>query len=157
MAGNLQKALVGGFAGFASPWVSRIDGARLAEFCRYFLVSAVALLLDFITLRICVSAHGWDYRWATCAGFLAGTVAAYVLSVVWVFQHRRFRQWVEDFPRFALVGVMGLALNVGLMMALVDGLDLDYRWSKGGAAAVSFLFNYLIRRLWLFSRSGGMS
>lgn len=157
MAVNSSQGLMTGVASPSWPALLRSGGVRFVEFCRYFLVSAVALALDFATLQFCVSMHGWDYRWATGAGFMVGTVVAYALSVAWVFQHRRFEQWAEDFPRFAMVGAAGLVLNVGLMMVLVDGLSLDYRWSKGAAAGISFLFNYLVRRVWLFSRSGGMS
>jgi len=128
--------------------------SRLAELARYFLASVLALALDLLVLTALVERAAWPVQAAAAAGFAAGTVLAFVLSLGWVFRQRAFSHWHQGLLRFALVGVLGLGLNAALMAAFHHGLSLDYRLAKLGAAAFSFLFNYAARRLWLFSCRG---
>lgn len=126
--------------------------APLAELGRYLLASALALALDLALLTWLVERAGWPVQAAAAAGFVAGTVLAYLLSLGWVFRQRSFQHWHQGLLRFALVGLLGLGLNAALMAALYQGLALDYRLAKLGAAGLSFCFNYAGRRLWLFNR-----
>jgi putative flippase GtrA len=122
------------------------------EFIRYFAASAAALAVDACLMTLLVQWAGWHYQWSAAAGFAAGTIVAYVLSLSWVFDERSFEGWHAGLIRFAAVGAAGLVLNASLMWAFTDGMGADYRWSKFFAAGLSFLFNYAGRRAWLFTR-----
>ncbi len=117
----------------------------------YFLASAAALGVDIGVMVLTKETLGVHYLAAAALGFLTGLVTAYVLSIRWVFWHRRQTDWRREFPLFAATGLCGLSLNHGIMWAGTDGLGLDYTLSKVISAACVFLINFLLRKLLLFS------
>jgi hypothetical protein len=81
--------------------------ANVAELLRYFAVSGVALAVD--TTALLASANFVHYLWAATLGFLLGAVTSYLLSVRWVFRHRRLAAFPKtEFAAFAAVGVAAL-------------------------------------------------
>jgi len=121
------------------------------EFFKYFLVSAIALALDYFLLTFLVQFGGLHYSVAAVIGFLAGTVLAFLLSVFWVFRRRSFETWSAGFISFSIIGVAGLLLNLAVLTFCVERLSLDYRLAKIIAAGLSFPFNFLVRRAIVFS------
>jgi putative flippase GtrA len=124
------------------------------ESFKYFLVSALALAVDFGLLAFLTSVLKINYLIAAAVGFLAGLVINYLLSVTLVFQERRLRSRRLQFLFFLGIGLLGLVLTELSMALLVGGLGLGYAVAKVGAAGVSFTFNYVARRLLLFTGAG---
>jgi putative flippase GtrA len=122
-----------------------------AEFFRYFIASGLALTIDFGLYTGGISLLGWPYPVSAAAGFLAGLATAYVLSVRWVFSVRKINDPRREFVIFAGVGVAGLGLTEGVLFGLISGMHLNYLLAKILSAALVFLFNFLIRKLFLFS------
>lgn len=122
---------------------------RLAEFGRYFFVSAIALALDAAILL--TAARVMHYLLAASLGFVVGAVASYLLATRWVFQRRQFvdRRGTE-FSVYGVIGVAGLGLNDLVIYLAVDSLALPLLAGKIIAAGVTFLFNYAVRKLVLF-------
>ena len=132
------------------PWFPR----RLsAEFLRYLAASAIGLGVDFGLYVGLTELAGWHYLVSAVAGFCAGAVTVYALSVAWVFSERRFRRSDCEFLVFVTIGLLGLALTELVLYAGTDLSGLDYRLSKVVAAAIVYLFNFSLRKLVLFSRS----
>jgi putative flippase GtrA len=121
------------------------------QFGRYALVGAIAFVVDFGVLFGVTSLAGLHYLIGAAAGFMAGVSVNYLLSVRWVFDTRRVQRAAVEFQVFATIGVLGLAINEGLMWVLTDGLDLYYLLSKILAASVLLLWNFFVRRYFLFS------
>ena len=73
-----------------------------------------------------------------------------MLSVVWVFDTRRVASKAAEYALFVLVGVVGLALNEGLLWVFTETLGLHYLVSKVVAATLIFGWNFGARKLLLF-------
>lgn len=123
--------------------------ATAFEFLRYFAASAVALGAD-IGLYAATLKMGLPYAAAAVLGFAAGAALAYVASVCWVFESRSVRNASLEFGVFLGVGVAGLLLTEGLLWLLIDRLAAPPVWSKLGASAIVFVFNFSLRKVLLF-------
>ena len=124
-----------------------------AEFLRYFAASAAALGVDFSIYVALTELAGWHYLVSGAAGFSAGAVTVYAMSITWIFSERRFRTIGWEFTIFLAIGIIGLALTELVLYVCTDLSDIDYRLSKVFAAGVVFLFNFGLRKLILFSKS----
>lgn len=126
-------------------------GRRLAatEFLRYLAVSVVALAVD--TAALLLAANFVHYLWAATLGFLLGAATSYLLSVRWVFRHRRLAAFPKtEFAAFAAVGVAGLGLNNLSIYVAVEHTGLGLLAAKAGAAVLTFSFNFGLRKWGLF-------
>jgi putative flippase GtrA len=120
------------------------------ELWRYFLVSAVALGVDYGLLVALTEALQVPYLISGGVGFLAGAVVAYLGSVLWVFSARRVSDRGRELTLFVLIGVGGLGLNELLLWSLTEVALLHYTASKLGAAGAGFVFNFVVRKVILF-------
>ncbi|MFZ2989924.1 GtrA family protein [Ideonella sp.] len=128
---------------------------RLREFAGYFAVSVFALALDMGVLIGLVERLHWNYLPAAAVAFMAGSLLAFAGSSALVFREHRYRHWLSGFLGFTLIGMLGLGINLAVLWLGVDIAGLDYRWGKLGAAGCSFLFNFALRKLTLFSLNTG--
>jgi putative flippase GtrA len=125
---------------------------RLArELVPYFGASAVGLAIDVSLLWLQVSVIGVPYLAAAAISFLTGTVLVYWASIRHIFEFRRFASARNEFVLFVAVGLVGLAINLGVIYIGVSRLGLHYLVAKGGAAGFTFLANFAMRRLLLFT------
>jgi putative flippase GtrA len=123
--------------------------ANAAELLRYLAVSVVALVVDTTTLLL--TANFVHYLLAATFGFVLGAMTSYLLSVRWVFQHRRLAAFPKtEFAAFAAVGVAGLGLNNLAIYTAVEYAGLGLLAAKAVAAMLTFSFNFGLRKWGLF-------
>jgi putative flippase GtrA len=122
------------------------------EGLRYFGASALALAVDFGAYSGLIRLAGVDYLVAAPVGFALGLVTIYAISVRWVFRERRMKDARAEFMLFALLGLAGLLLNQGIVYAGVEWLRLAPEAAKVVSAGVVFCFNFVTRKLLLFTR-----
>lgn len=123
--------------------------ATAAELLRYAAVSAAALTVD--TSGLLLAAHFVHYLWAATFGFLLGATTSYLLSVRWAFRHRRLAAFPKtEFAAYAAVGVAGLGLNNLVIYAAVEHAGLGLLAAKAVAAAITFSFNFGLRKWGMF-------
>lgn len=123
--------------------------ADAAELLRYFSVSAVALAVDMAVLLL--AANFVHYLWAATLGFILGAATSYLLSVRWVFRHRRLAAFPKtEFAAFAAVGVVGLGLNNLAIYVAIEFAGLGLPAAKAVAAMLTFAFNFGLRKWGLF-------
>lgn len=121
----------------------------LKEFTCYFGASVFALGLDMaILLTLAQFIH---YLAAATAGFLAGAVAAYLISIRMVFGRRKLlHDKRRELLLFVVIGVLGLAVNNAVIFAAVEFLTVPLGFAKILAAGVTFLANFGLRKQLLF-------
>jgi len=124
------------------------------ETWKYLLVSAVSLALDLGLYWALVEKAGVHYLIANVISVSVGLVANYALSVVFVFKERRLESRWAEFVGFVVIGVAGLAVNEAGVAALVGIFGFGAIVGKMGAAGISFVFNFVSRRLLLFTAKG---
>ena len=122
-----------------------------SELLRALPVAAAALACDLVTLQLLVAGAGWHYLLAAGAAFAVGLAVNYSLSVRFVFRFRRLSSRTGEFAVFALIGIGGLAINAAAIGFVVELLGGHYLVAKGFAAAMTFSFNFGIRRWLLFT------
>ncbi len=121
------------------------------ESWKYFLVSAVCLAVDLALFWALVERAHVYYLIANIVSVSAGLVVNYALSVAFVFKERRLKSRWAEFVGFVVIGIMGLAVNEAGVAVLVSLAGLAPVIGKIGAAGVSFVFNFVVRRLVLFT------
>lgn len=122
------------------------------EMWKYFLVSAVALAIDYSLLVGLTSIGHVHYLVSAGVGFAAGLLVSYALSVAFVFRQHGLSDRRLEFLGFMLIGLAGLALNELLMGFFVETVGLGYALAKIPATGVGFLFNFGVRRAFLFTK-----
>lgn len=120
------------------------------EFVRYFGASLVALLVDVGTLFVCTSWLAIPYLYSGAIAFTLGLIVIYILSISWVFERRAgVHPWIE-FAVFALIGIIGLGINEGVLYILTGLLGVYYLLSKVASVFVVFTWNFFARKYLLF-------
>ncbi|MFT8418370.1 MAG: GtrA family protein [Acetobacter sp.] len=121
------------------------------EFLRYFLCSVISLLLDIGIFSISIRVWGIHWVYAACIGFFVGSIFAYLGSIFWVFQARRMvAHKNEEFFIFVAIGVCGLALCEFMLWLGITVLGFAPEPSRAFASVVTFLFNFMVRKIALF-------
>ncbi len=126
-------------------------GAVGGELSRYLVVSAAALAVDLGGLFLLTAGFGAHYLIANPIAFVLGALVAYFGSVHWAFQKRKLANSGLELAIFVAIGVGGLAVNEGMMWLGIEIAALSLLFAKAAAAVTSFAFNFVARKLILFS------
>ena len=124
-----------------------------AEGVRYFGASALALAVDFGVYAGLIRFAAVHYLVAAPIGFALGLATVYALSVRWVFRQRRLADRRAEFALFAAIGLAGMALNQIIIYAAVAMMPGSYEIAKFISAGMVFCFNFISRKLLLFTRN----
>ena len=150
--------------------------ARLCEIIRFLIVGGFATLVDMLVMGLILYAFGpslypkfyniWYSKEeikvstaaavvGTGAGFLAGLIVNYVLSIVFVFEHKGNSKSVGGFLAFTLLSVVGLGIHL-LGMYLGKGVWGINEWIvKIVLTVIVLVYNYISKRLLLFKEKKG--
>ena len=123
------------------------------EGVRYLAASALALAIDFGVYTGLIRLAAVHYMVAAPIGFALGLATIYALSVRWVFRQRRLVDRRAEFALFAAIGLAGMALNQIIIYAAVAMMPGFYEIAKVISAGVVFCFNFISRKLLLFTRN----
>lgn len=123
------------------------------EFVRYFGASVVALFVDMMLFVIGMRVFEFSWILASIIGFVGGVALAYWLSIHRVFESRKMKDDPKsEFLLFASVGLVGLALTQALLWLFIEFLNFRAEVSRLASAALTFLVNFAVRKLILFSK-----
>jgi putative flippase GtrA len=121
------------------------------EFIGYTAASAVALVVDLGTLVFLVD-QGVHYLLAATIAFLIGMLVVYVASIRWIFGWRSYKERVRfEIGFFLFTGVVGLGINLGILWLGAEVLGVYYLYAKAASVAIVFSWNFLSRKLMLFT------
>jgi|SRR5271165_642539 len=147
------------FGAFRAAFVERCSPGPLprlfVDLLRYGAASAAALAVDVGTLLLLVSFFGVNYLVAASIGVLSGLAAVYALSVRYVYGDSRRLRPAQEAAGFFVTGLIGLILTQASMALLVGAFSVQVGVAKIPTVAVVFLFNFLSRRMLLFSNAAG--
>lgn len=124
----------------------------IKEILLYTLVSAIALIVDFVLL-LQLAKH-FHYLVAATIAFLCGCAAHYTLSIRYVFKTRRLlaRKHTER-VLYVAAGAAGLVVNWVIIALGIELLGAPLAVAKILASGVSFFTGYLMRKVYLFSHT----
>ena len=95
----------------------------------YVFYSGIATLVDFAVLYALTSAAGLWYFYSAAVAYAAGMTTNYALNKCFNFRNRS-KEVVRQFGLFALVALVGLGLNQGIIYLLVEKAGLWYLYAK---------------------------
>lgn len=137
------------------------------QFFRYCFVGGFAFLVDYGVLILLVEAFKCDEIIASVISFVAGLAVNYVLSTFWIFKNSKIKNRLAEFIAFAVIGVIGLFINAGIIWFFRDFLapmnifgslisaDKYYIAGKICSTVVVFLWNFFARKFILFGNNDG--
>lgn len=124
----------------------------LLQLVRYTFVGGLAFVVDFSLLYILTEYCHLYYIVSATISFIAGLLVNYIISILWVFRGYSSTNRFQEFLYFALIGVIGLGLNAGLLWLITDCLGIYYLLSKLATAVIVYLWNFFARKYLLFSK-----
>lgn len=133
-----------------SPLVEGMGSPGTHEFIRYFIASAIALVVDAGSLYLLTDVAGLPYLYSGAIAFILGLTVIYVLSVTWVFDRRVLRDPKAEFLLFAVIGIVGLGINEAVLWVATDVIGLYYLISKVLSVIFVFSWNFGARKYALF-------
>ena len=122
----------------------------MGQFGRYLVVGGVAFAVDFATLAVLTEAVGLHYLVSAGIAFLAGLGVNYVLSRAWVFGESRVKNAAAEFSLFALIGMVGLALNEAIIWTVSAVAGRSYLLGKLASTGLVLIWNFGARKYFLF-------
>ena len=130
--------------------VSFLGSRGIGEFARYFVASLIALSADTGSLYLMTSVIGVPYLMSGALAFVLGLIVIYILSITWVFEKRGNRSLPMEFLVFAVIGIVGLAINESILWLLTGYFGLYYLVSKVASVCIVFSWNFAARKWLLF-------
>lgn len=147
------------------------------QFFRYCFVGGFAFVVDFGIMTLFAELFSIHPVVAATISFIVGLAVNYVLSTFWIFRNSKIKSRFAEFLAFALIGVIGLLINDGIIWIFqnVLGSNLVFGgWSSiadgetkyfifGGiqyyhigkivSTVVVFLWNFFARKFLLFNKN----
>ena len=120
------------------------------QFLKYVLVGGLSFAVDSGLLYVLVSYVGLHYLLAASISFVCGLVVNYLLAILWVFDESKRDSRKIEFTIYALIGLTGLILNDVVIYAITEGAGFHYMISKVITAAIILIWNFSLRRHFLF-------
>ena len=128
---------------------------EIAQFVRYFAVSAVALCIDVTVYWTLLSAAKFAFI-AAAGGYVCGVLSHYVMSSRVVFAKRFKKRGLADesptIARFFAAGFAGLIVTSGVVGLLADVVGMHPLLARIAAAGCSFCVVFLCMRLFVFNQ-----
>lgn len=130
-------------------WIIDPGESVAVQVPRALVASVLSALLDVAGLFLLVECFGWQPVPAAVVGYLVGGVLQYTLCAVWVFPAAPASVTV-GFLSFTLLSLVGLAITWATIAVLHDGCQLHYGAAKVAALALSFGWNFMSRKWFVF-------
>ena len=118
------------------------------QILRYVVAGGLGTAAHLGVLALAVERVGLGVVAGSGAGICAARAVSYQINRAWTF--RGGRRQDGRFWRYALVCLSGLAINAGLMLALVEGLHWHYMVAQLSVIFVVPVSNFVLSRHWAF-------
>ncbi|WP_025367304.1 GtrA family protein [Thioalkalivibrio paradoxus] len=118
------------------------------SFACFVIVGGIATTAHYATLMALVEGLGIGPVPASGFGFLIGAIVGYVLNRRFTFaSDRRHR---EALPRYLVVALGGLIINVGVLASVLALVHWHYLVAQVIATLAALFWNFGANRLWTF-------
>ena len=121
------------------------------QLLRYIFVGGIAYAVDFGSLFLLTEVVKIHYLISAAIAFILGLLTNYILSIFWVFAKRTLTSKQMEFLIFAIIGLVGLGLNEGIIWFFTALVHFHYLMSKVISAIVVFFWNFFARKRILFN------
>lgn len=127
----------------------REDSRLPVQALRYALAAFGGFAADYCALLLLKEGLGLHYLAAVPLAFLVGLAVNYLIGI-WLVFRRGSMQIQKELTLFLLISLVALAITEGSMYMLTDLVRVDYRISRIASGAITYLFNFFMRRTVLY-------
>jgi putative flippase GtrA len=129
---------------------------EVVRFLKFALVGALGMVVDLTILNVMHKVVGLPLLVANTISFSTAVVSNFTWNRLWTFPESRERPIIPQLAQFALVNIVGLAINNVVLWAVFNLVTnfipdpLDYNFAKITAIGVVLFWNYGMNRLWTY-------
>jgi len=126
------------------------------RFLKFATVGVIGMVIDFSVLNLMHLRFGLRLEWANAISFSTAVLSNFTWNRLWTFPESRQRRLGKQLGQFALVNVIGLAINTALLLGLdklLSGFIAEpwsYNLAKAFAIGVVLFWNFFVNRLWTY-------
>lgn len=123
------------------------------RFFKFAIVGTIGAVVDFSVLNLLVLGFGISKEYANLVSVTCAIISNFTWNRLWTFPESRERPLHTQFAQFALVNVVGLAINQmvflgtdALIFAHLFPHPWDYNAAKATAIIVVLFWNFFVNR-----------
>ena len=117
---------------------------------RYTIAGGSAALVDWLLYYLAIILLGFHYLLAAFISFIVATAVNYIASATWVFVgNGRFNRKTE-ISLIYIISATGLIINFVCLTFLIEIFYIHFLWSKIIATGIVFIWNFTIRKFYVF-------
>ncbi|MFZ2359322.1 MAG: GtrA family protein [Anaerolineae bacterium] len=133
-----------------------LPSQELIRFLKFATVGAIGMIVDLTVLNVLHKAFGLPLLVANTFSFTIAVLSNFTWNRLWTFPESRQRPLHTQLVKFALVNLIGLAINnlvlwtAHLVTQRIVPDPFDYNLAKIIAIGVVLFWNYGANRLWTY-------
>lgn len=134
----------------------RSNHKEFIRFVKFAVVGTLGAVVDFSILNLMHKAFGWSLLASNSLSFTCAVLSNFTWNRLWTFPESRERPIRTQLPQFALVNVIGLAINNLVLVNLATLFSrfipdpFDYNLAKAIAIVIVLFWNFGINRIWTY-------
>ena len=148
--------------GRANPRTAHLTGLavknrrELLRFTKFAIVGSIGAVVDFIVLNVMHLVVGLDLLPSNIISFTLAVLSNFTWNRLWTFPESQARPLGLQLLQFALVNVIGLAINTAVLLSLNHYVfrpligPFGYNIAKAFAILIVLFWNFTINRLWTY-------
>ena len=118
------------------------------QFIKFGLVGASSAAVDFAILNLLVLVFDLNVYLSATISFIAAVTNGFIWNRLWTFKSQGSKSL--QYSKFVFVNLVGLGLNLLIMYALINYLDLWYNFAKAIAIGLVMFWNFYGSKKWVF-------
>ena len=123
---------------------------NINKIIKYSIVGGIAFIVDFSIFYTAINFIEINYFVSGFYSFIAGVFVNYLLARRFVFYNHNKVKKSTEFVGVYLISGIGLLIHQVTIYSLVEFINSDVYVSKILASAIVFLWNYNMRRKYLY-------
>jgi putative flippase GtrA len=139
-----------------------IDAKEAERFFKFLVVGTVGFVVDFGILALLKEVVGLPTLFANTISFSAAVISNFTFNRYWTYPDSRAKSIVSQIGQFAIVSILGLAINNTILILLESPFDAlllslsisairGYIPAKVVATVVVLFWNFFVNRYWTYN------
>ncbi|MBQ6707076.1 MAG: GtrA family protein [Clostridia bacterium] len=122
----------------------------IKEFFLYLVVGGIATVTEWLVFFLLDKCY-LHYAVATVIAYIVSTFVNWLAGRLLVFKQSE-QKFLKEIVSVYLASIVGLLGNLLLMWIAVDLLSANEMLSKVIATGIVFLYNFLVRKFWIYKQ-----
>ena len=121
----------------------------IKQILKFLVVGGISTIIDWIIYYVLYNYLNVDPLIANVLSFSISVIFNYITSIKWVFVVDEKKNKYQLFTEFMIFSIIGLLISEVLLWLFIDNLGMGKMISKIIATAVTTVFNFITRKLFL--------